>query len=41
MITYNSQNNDALIKELKFASKYSKERQNSAKIDPRHVGENS
>ncbi|CAB4018295.1 Hypothetical predicted protein, partial [Paramuricea clavata] len=33
--------NDALIKELKFASKYSKERQNSAKIHPRHAGENT
>ncbi len=32
---YNSQNNDALIKELKFALKSVRERQNSAKIYPR------
>jgi hypothetical protein len=37
MITYNSQNKDALIKELKFASKSAKERQNSAKKHARHV----
>ena len=35
MIPYNSQNNDALIKELKFALKSVRERQNSAKIYPR------
>ena len=32
MILYNSQNNDALIKELKFALKSTREWQNSAKI---------
>jgi hypothetical protein len=35
MIPYNSQNNDALIKELKFALKSVREWQNSAKIYPR------
>ncbi len=35
MIPYNSQNNDALIKELKFALKSVREGQNSAKIYPR------
>ncbi len=35
MIPYNSQNNDALIKELKFALKSVRERQNSAKLYPR------
>jgi hypothetical protein len=35
MIPYNSQNNDALIKELKFALKSVREWENSAKIYPR------
>jgi hypothetical protein len=35
MIPYNSQNNDALIKELKFALNSVREFQNSAKIHPR------
>ncbi len=35
MMLYDSQNNDALIKELKFALKSVRERQNSPKIYPR------
>jgi hypothetical protein len=35
MMPYNSQNNDALIKECKFALKSVREWQNSAKIYPR------
>jgi hypothetical protein len=38
MITYNSPRNNVLMKELKFASKYPQERQNSAKIHPWHAG---